>query len=52
MKAQRKLSKKSIAFQICHSITEVEKKEYDSIQPGNNPFFEFDFLFALKNPDA
>ena len=48
MKAQRKLSKKSIAFQICHSITEVEKKEYDSIQPGNNPFFEFDFLFALE----
>ena len=48
MKAQRKLSKKSIAFQICHSITEVEKKEYDSIQPDNNPFFEFDFLFALE----
>lgn len=44
----KKLSKKSAVFQICHSITEVEKKEYDSIQPGNNPFFEFDFLFALE----
>ena len=48
MKARKKLSKKSTAFQICHSITEVEKKEYDSIQPDNNPFFEFDFLFALE----
>lgn len=48
MKTQKKLSKKSAAFQICRSITEVEKKEYDSIQPDNNPFFEFDFLFALE----
>ncbi len=48
MKTQKKLSKKSAAFQICSSITEVEKKEYDSIQPDNNPFFEFDFLFALE----
>ena len=45
---QKKISKKLVAFQICHSITEVEKKEYDSIQPDNNPFFEFDFLFALE----
>ncbi len=44
----KKLSKESISFQICHSIIEVEKKEYDSIQPDNNPFFEFDFLFALE----
>ena len=48
MKAEKKLSKESTAFQICHSITEIEKKEYDSIQPDNNPFFEFDFLFALE----
>ncbi|MCY4261729.1 MAG: GNAT family N-acetyltransferase [Candidatus Dadabacteria bacterium] len=48
MKVQRRLSKKPLAFQICSSITEVEKKEYDSIQPDNNPFFEFDFLFALE----
>ena len=48
MKVQKKLSKKSTAFQICRSITEVEKREYDSIQPDNNPFFEFDFLFALE----
>ncbi len=48
MKVQRRLSKKPPAFQICSSITEVEKKEYDSIQPDNNPFFEFDFLFALE----
>ena len=48
MKARKKLSRKQAAFQICHSITEVEKKEYDSIQPDNNPFFESDFLFALE----
>lgn len=48
MKVRKKLSKKSTAFQICHSITEVEKRKYDSIQPDNNPFFEFDFLFALE----
>ena len=48
MKVQKKLSEKLVAFQICNSITEVEKKEYDSIQPDNNPFFEFDFLFALE----
>ena len=48
MKTRKKLSGKSTAFQTCRSILEVEKRQYDSIQPKDNPFFEFDFLRALE----
>lgn len=48
MKTRKKLSEKSTSFQICRSILEVEKKKYDSLQPKDNPFFEFDFLAALE----
>ncbi len=43
-----KPSKKSVEFKLLFSITEVNKEQYDSIQPLDNPFFEFDFLFALE----
>ncbi len=42
------LSGKSVEFELLFSITEVDKEQYDSIQPPDNPFFEFDFLFALE----
>lgn len=48
MKTPKKLSGKSTAFQLCRSVLEVEKAEYDSIQPADSPFFEFDFLLALE----
>ncbi len=48
MKSQKKPSIESTSLHLCGSITEVEKNEYNSIQPENNPFFEFDFLFALE----
>ena len=48
MRSRKKLSGKSTAFQLCRSVLEVEKAEYDSIQPADSPFFEFDFLLALE----
>ena len=48
MKARKKLSGKSTSFQTCRSILEVDREPYDSLQPEDNPFFEFGFLRALE----
>ena len=48
MKARKKLSGKSTSFQTCRSILEVDEEPWDSLQPEDNPFFEFGFLRALE----
>ena len=48
MKNSNTVLKNQLRSKIYSSVTELDRNQYNSIQPHDNPFLEYEFLYALE----
>lgn len=48
MKNNTTAQKNHLVCRLYESITEIDRSEYNNIQPSDNPFLEYNFLYALE----